>query len=100
MGGGWKWAPELICSLACTAQRAGLVSRSRLLGVFGLKRFYNHGPLQSKEVGIQPEREVCSVAQLCPTLCHPMECSPPGSSVHGILQAGILGWITMLCLCK
>ena len=27
------------------------------------------------------------VAQLCPTLCHPMDCSSPGSSVHGILQA-------------
>ena len=27
--------------------------------------------------------------QLCPTLCDPMDCSPPGSSVHGILQAGI-----------
>ena len=33
------------------------------------------------------------VAQLCPTLCHPTDCSPPGSSLHGILQARILGWI-------
>ena len=29
----------------------------------------------------------------CPTLCAPMDCSPPGSSVHGILQAGILEWV-------
>ena len=29
------------------------------------------------------------VAQSCPTLCNPMDCSPPGSSVHGILQARI-----------
>ena len=29
------------------------------------------------------------VAQLCPTLCDPMDCSTPGSSVHGILQARI-----------
>ena len=28
--------------------------------------------------------------QLCLTLCDPMDCSPPGSSVHGILQAGLL----------
>ena len=35
------------------------------------------------------------VAQLCPTLCDPMGCSPPGSSVHGILQAGILEWVVM-----
>ena len=32
------------------------------------------------------------VAQPCPTLCDPMDCSPPGSSVHGILQARILEW--------
>ena len=30
--------------------------------------------------------------QSCPTLCHPMDCSLPGSSVHGILQARILEW--------
>ena len=32
------------------------------------------------------------VAQLYPTLCDPMDCSPPGSSVHGILQARVLEW--------
>ena len=36
------------------------------------------------------------VAQLCPTLCHPMDCSPPGSSVHGILQARTLEWVAVL----
>ena len=30
--------------------------------------------------------------QLCPTLCDPMDCSPPGSSVHGIFQARVLEW--------
>ena len=35
------------------------------------------------------------VAQLCRTLCDPMECSPPVSSVHGILQARILEWVAM-----
>ena len=32
----------------------------------------------------------------CPTLCDPMDCSPPGSSVHGIFQARILEWVAML----
>ena len=32
---------------------------------------------------------------LCLTLCNPMNCSPPGSSVHGILQARILEWVVM-----
>ena len=36
-----------------------------------------------------------SVAQLCPTLCDPMDCSPPGSSVHGIIQARILDWVAI-----
>ena len=33
------------------------------------------------------------VAQVCPTLCDPMDCSPPGSSVHGVLQARVLEWV-------
>ena len=33
--------------------------------------------------------------QSCPTLCNPMDCSPPGSSVHGFLQARILEWVAM-----
>ena len=39
--------------------------------------------------------EWSEVAQLCPTLCHPMDCSLPGSSVHGIFQARILEWVVI-----
>ena len=35
------------------------------------------------------------VAQLCPTLFNCMDCSQPGSSVHGILQARILEWVAI-----
>ena len=35
------------------------------------------------------------VTHLCPTLYDPMDCSPPGSSVHGILQARILEWVAI-----
>ena len=38
---------------------------------------------------------VRSAAQSCPTLCDPMHCSPPGSSVHGISQARILEWVAI-----
>ena len=34
-------------------------------------------------------------AQPCPTLCDPIDCSPPGSSIHGILQARILEWVVV-----
>ena len=34
--------------------------------------------------------------QSFPTLCDPIDCSPPGSSVHGILQARILEWVALL----
>ena len=36
-----------------------------------------------------------SVAQSCPTLCDPMDCSLPGSSVHGIFQSKILEWVAI-----
>ena len=32
------------------------------------------------------------VAQSCPTLSNPMDCSPPGSSIHELLQARVLEW--------
>ena len=35
------------------------------------------------------------VRQLCPTLCNPMDCSLPGSSIHGIFQARVLEWVAM-----
>ena len=38
-----------------------------------------------------PMRE-SEAAQSCPTLSHPMDCSPPGSSVHGIFQVRVLEW--------
>ena len=40
-------------------------------------------------------RECAWAAQLPPTLCDPVECGPPGSSVNGILQAGTLEWVAM-----
>ena len=42
---------------------------------------------------------LCLGAQPCPTLCDPIDCSPPGSSVQGSLQARVLEWVaTPLCI--
>ena len=38
---------------------------------------------------------VCSVAQSCPTLSNPVDCSLPGSSVRGIILASILEWVAI-----
>ena len=52
-------------------------------------------PFQRKEIASKfpfLSLSVCLVTQSCLSLCNPMNCSPPGSSVHGILQARILEW--------
>ena len=46
------------------------------------------GPTLSLNIGTLPVSVL-----LCPTLCHPMDCSPPGSSVYGVFQARILEWV-------
>ena len=51
--------------------------------------------LQCMEVKSESE-----VAQSCPTLSDPMDCSPPGSSVHGIFQARVLEWVAMIIINK
>ena len=47
-----------------------------------------------EHIGKESETENV-LARLCPTLCDPIDCSPPGSSVHGILQARRLEWLAM-----
>ena len=46
-------------------------------------------PFPSPMYEVKSESEV---VQLCPTLRDPMDCSPPGSSIHGIFQARVLEW--------
>ena len=47
------------------------------------------------EGGVWCHTGLCSFTQSCPTLCDPADCSPPGSSVHGIFQARILVWVAV-----
>ena len=49
----------------------------------------------NKDPYLPPPFQLCLVSQAYPTLCKPMDCSPPGSSVRGILQARILEWVGM-----
>ena len=52
-------------------------------------------PLSARLMTVAKGIKWSEVAQSCPTLCDPVDCSPPGSSVHGILQARILEWVTI-----
>ena len=54
-----------------------------------------NSPGQNTGVGEKKVKSESEVVQSCPTLCNPVECSPPGSSVHGILQARILEWVAI-----
>ena len=45
--------------------------------------------------GRQMRKAAVLVTQLCPALCDPMDCNPPGSSFHGILQARTLEWVAI-----
>ena len=52
--------------------------------------------LRPKRISILSECVcVCVCAQSCPTLYGPMDCGPPGSSVHGIFQARTLEWVAI-----
>ena len=57
-----------------------------------VSKFFSTILLDSVHMHWKNESEV---AQLCPTLCDPMDCSPPVSSVHEIFQARILKWVAI-----
>ena len=50
------------------------------------------GASQTCSLPVNPSKVKVSVTQSCLALCHPVDGSPPGSSVHGMLQAGTLEW--------
>ena len=61
-----------------------------------LKKFYIKGKVYCDYVLKDDVVKMsCMHAQSLQTLCAPVDCSPPGSSVHGILQTRVLEWITM-----
>ena len=51
--------------------------------------------VHKKMEGWNKQRCISEVTQSCPTLCDPMDCSLPGSSVHGIFQARVLEWVAI-----
>ena len=60
-----------------------------------LHSYYTVGTTRSEIFLTSGWMYVRSVAQSWPTLCDPMDCSPPGSSVHGAFQARTLEWVAI-----
>ena len=65
----------------------------------GLDKKKNNYPMPTSEGYVGSYRELCKLflgqehAQSCLTLCDPVNCSPPGSFVHGVFQGRILEWV-------
>ena len=72
-----------VCVCVCVCSCTGRV---------GLAHSNPKPPRRSRNKG---SYVLCLAAQTCPTLCNPMDCSPPGSLPMGILQARILEWVAM-----
>ena len=90
------------CCLSALLRSCPLRSDGYLLCWLWSYHFFSNSPscpscLLKAELCL-PEYSACLHAkslQSCLTLCGPMDCSPPGSSVHGILQARILEWVAV-----
>ena len=52
-------------------------------------------PIEEQAVKVGSSLLSFKVAQLCATVCDPIDCSAPGSSVHGVLLARILEWVAI-----
>ena len=83
-----NWQTQKLCPLTIKATRA----KTHILGSCNSLPFviqFNHF---SKIYYISC---CCLVTKSCLTLCYPVDCSPPGSSVHGISQARVLEWVAI-----
>ena len=75
-----------------------IFKHSLFLSLFYLIKIFNLFFFQLRISGVIEmvwRSSVSSNTQLCPTLCDPRDCSPPGSSVHRILLARILEWVSI-----
>ena len=86
LGAHWRL---VICNTLHTSKGAGQLQQRTRPGWL-LKAYYIEQG-ENKEGAICLLGDVLLVTQSCPTLCDPADCSPPGSSVRGILQASIWG---------
>ena len=88
--GAWTWGPHLSGHYFCNQRQATNLS--------GLSFLCEGDASWRHASGADAYIPACVYARLlqsCPTLCDLMDCSPPGSSVHGIFHARILEWVAI-----
>ena len=93
-------SPVIHVGCCCCCQVASVMSDSVRPQRRQPIRLPDPGILQAKNTGVgchfllqcMKMKSESEVAQLCPILSDPLDCSPPGSSVHGIFQARVLEW--------
>ena len=89
-----------LCSWDSPGKNTGLGSHSLLQGIF-LTQGWNPGLLCCRQIFYLQRHQgmllllLLKSLQLCPTLCDPMDGSPPGSPIPGILQARTLEWVAI-----
>ena len=87
-----------VCIRKSTQLWAGLcLILSRILARTSVSWSLTLSPTMGIKIWCSSLVSLVFVTQFCPTLCNPMDCSSPGSSVHGILQARILEWVAISC---
>ena len=92
--------PVACCCCCCCCCVASVVSDSLRPHRWQPTRFPHPWDSPGKNTGVgchfllqcMKVKSKSEVAQSCPTLSDPIDCSPPGSSVHGIFQARVLEW--------
>ena len=68
----------------------------KIVSISSVKNIWKFYLLGQQSIAPSPQHvTIKTVAQSCPTLCDPMDCSSPGSSVHEIFPAKILEWVAI-----
>ena len=92
-----SFLPKLRALLSCTFKGERTLFPSLLTQIFLPLPLHStlSFPLPSHWAQLAPLFSQSEVSHSCPTLCHPMDYSLPGSSVHGIFQARVLEWVAI-----
>ena len=83
----WKWSHSVVSWLFATPWTVAYQAPPAM--GFSRQEYWSGLPFPSP---MHESQKWKSVTQSCPTLSDPMDCSPPGSSSHGIFQARVLEW--------